>query len=330
MDTWPSAHVSCREWHDGLVDLLTALPAVPRRDVTAFVRSAADVAARLPSPLLERLAALREGRDGYGYLQVTDLPHTPDALPNTPDSRPAPAERPLLSMEGWLLAICTAVGVPTAYRELHAGSLLQDVYPSPHAHPLSAQSSAVPLTLHSEMLYHRWRPDFLLLACSRPDHDGAAGTTVAAARAALPLLGATDRDILRSTRMACGTDLAFRHADGSSPQAHVMVVEGAPADPRLSFDRDLLEPGDPAARRALGALSAALDAVTETVRLRPGDLLILDNARVVHGRSTFVPRWDGHDRWLHRAYARSLPLGREGRPDAGAARHFQTKPFAPC
>ncbi|GAX57097.1 L-asparagine oxygenase [Streptomyces olivochromogenes] len=326
MGTGRSVHMSCGEWRDGLDDLLVALPAVPRHDVTAFARAAAKMAAELPGPLLERLKALRTGQDGHGYLHVTDLPCAPGALPSTPDSRPAPLERPLLAMEGWLLAICTAMGVPTAYRELHSGSLIQDIYPSPNAHPLSAQSSTTALTLHSEMLYHRWRPDFLLLACSRADHDGAAGTTVAAARAALPLLGAAEREILREHRMTCGTDLAFRHTDGSSPQAHVLVVDGVPADPRLAFDRELLEPGDPSARRALQALSEALDEVTDTVRMRPGDLLILDNTRVVHGRTAFTPRWDGHDRWLHRTYARSLPRGPAG---AEAAFPYQTKPFAP-
>ncbi|WP_159024853.1 TauD/TfdA family dioxygenase [Streptomyces sp. CB01373] len=303
-----------------------ALPVVPRHDVAAFVRAAAKVAAILPGPLLERLEALRTGQDGHGYLHVTDLPCAPGALPSTPDNRRAPVERPLLAMEGWLLAICTAMGVPTAYRELHSGSLLQDICPSPNAHPLSAQSSTTPLSLHSEMLYHRWRPDFLLLACSRADHDGAAGTTVATARAALPLLAAAELEVLREHRMTCGTDLAFRHTDGSSPQAHVLVVDNVPGDPRLAFDRDLLQPGDPSARRALRALSEALDEVTDTVRMRPGDLLILDNARVVHGRTAFTPRWDGHDRWLHRTYARS-PRGPAGAKDALP---YQTKPFAPC
>ncbi|MET9107447.1 TauD/TfdA family dioxygenase [Streptomyces zhihengii] len=304
----------------------TSLPAVPRRDVPAFVSASAGVAAALPEPLVKRLRALRSGQDGFGYLHLTGLPFDPCTLPGTPESHPAPADRPLIAMEGWLLAVCTVMGVPTAYRELHAGCLLQDICPSPKAHPLSAQSSATPLLLHSEMLYHRWRPDFLLLACSRADHEGAAGTTVAAARAALPLLGAPERALLREHPMPCATDLVFRDPDGSSPRAQVLVVDGVRDDPLLSFDQELLEPDEPQARQALRALAEALDSVTETVRLRPGDLLILDNSRVVHGRTTFTPHWDGRDRWLHRAYARTLP----GRADAaGPARH-QIKAFAPC
>ncbi|HRE02697.1 MAG TPA: TauD/TfdA family dioxygenase, partial [Ilumatobacteraceae bacterium] len=38
------------------------------------------------------------------------------------------------------------------------------------------------------------------------------------------------------------------------------------------------------------------------VLLEPGDLLIVDNSMVVHGRSPFTPRFDGTDRWLQRAF----------------------------
>ena len=105
MATGRSAHISCREWNDQLGDLAVTLPAVPRLDVTAFVRAAATVAAALPGPLLERLKALRTGQDGLGYLHLTDLPCAPGALPSTPDSWPAPAERALVAMEGWLVGL---------------------------------------------------------------------------------------------------------------------------------------------------------------------------------------------------------------------------------
>ena len=38
------------------------------------------------------------------------------------------------------------------------------------------------------------------------------------------------------------------------------------------------------------------------VVLEAGDLLVLDNHRVVHGRSPFAARFDGADRWVQRAF----------------------------
>ncbi|NBT21304.1 MAG: hypothetical protein EBT17_04190, partial [Actinobacteria bacterium] len=50
--------------------------------------------------------------------------------------------------------------------------------------------------------------------------------------------------------------------------------------------------------------------VTQTVVLGDGDLLVIDNDRAVHGRTPFVPRYDGTDRWLKRALVvRELPHG---------------------
>jgi L-asparagine oxygenase len=38
------------------------------------------------------------------------------------------------------------------------------------------------------------------------------------------------------------------------------------------------------------------------VTLRAGDLLVIDNAVAVHGRSSFPARFDGTDRWIQRTF----------------------------
>jgi hypothetical protein len=38
------------------------------------------------------------------------------------------------------------------------------------------------------------------------------------------------------------------------------------------------------------------------INLQPGDIIILDNNRVVHGRSSFIPKYDGTDRFLVRCF----------------------------
>ena len=54
----------------------------------------------------------------------------------------------------------------------------------------------------------------------------------------------------------------------------------------------------------IARLEAAIEAAAVGVRLRPGDVLLLDNRRTVHSRSSFEPRFDGNDRWLQRVWAR--------------------------
>src|SRR5262249_56017462 len=53
---------------------------------------------------------------------------------------------------------------------------------------------------------------------------------------------------------------------------------------------------------ALEALGALLFRALVGVVLRPGDLLIVDNRKAVHGRTGFRPRYDGTDRWLRRCF----------------------------
>ena len=56
------------------------------------------------------------------------------------------------------------------------------------------------------------------------------------------------------------------------------------------------------------------------VVLTPGDLLMINNRTAVHGRSFFVPRYDGENRWLQRTYLRKdLWTGR----DAASADNFR-------
>jgi alpha-ketoglutarate-dependent taurine dioxygenase len=54
------------------------------------------------------------------------------------------------------------------------------------------------------------------------------------------------------------------------------------------------------------------------VRLAAGDVLVVDNDVVVHGREPFRPRYDGTDRWLKRV---SVHVPGRTRPAAEAAEH---------
>lgn len=55
------------------------------------------------------------------------------------------------------------------------------------------------------------------------------------------------------------------------------------------------------------------------VALTPGDVLVVDNDLVVHGRVPFKARYDGTDRWLKRSSVR-VP-GRRTRPQAERFEH---------
>ncbi len=305
MTTADSPIVPCDAHANALRELRTTLPATPRQDLAAFFAAAAAAADRLPTDLRARLDSfLADGNDA-GYLLLRGLPRDASELPATPTSTPAPVDRPLLAMEASQAIIGSALGYPTGYQELRQGSILQDVYPSPGAHYLSSETSETLLEFHTEMAYHRRQPQFVMLACSRADHENRAATLVASIRRAMPLLPQDVVEYLLSNPMGCRVDVAFRGDDPEhGPVTSVAVLHGDPSDPMLGYDRELLTPADEQAKRCFDVLTEALDKVTESVVLQPGDLLIVDNYRTTHARSPFKPRWDGHDRWLHRMYVR--------------------------
>jgi agmatinase len=305
MTTVDQPIVRCENFASALTELRATLPAVPRADLPAFLAAAATAADRLPAGVVGQLDDFRARGNESGYLLLRGLPWDEGELPPTPASTPAPADRPLLAMEAWLTLVGRRLGFPTGYRELREGTVLQDVYPSPNAHYLSSETSETLLEFHTEMAYHRRQPHYVMLACSRADHEGRAATLVASIRRAFPLLADDVRQYLLARPMPCRVDMAFRGDDPEhGPVTSVQVLSGDPDDPMLGYDRELLTPDTDEGKRGFAELTKALDSVTEEVRLHPGDLLIVDNYRTTHARTPFTPRWDGRDRWLHRMYVR--------------------------
>jgi L-asparagine oxygenase len=58
---------------------------------------------------------------------------------------------------------------------------------------------------------------------------------------------------------------------------------------------------------ALDAFRHALNLpdVAKSIYLEPGDMLLINNRKAIHGRKTFTPQFTGKDRWLQRAYIRT-------------------------
>jgi clavaminate synthase/L-asparagine oxygenase len=304
--TFESPVIDFTEYHDLLNRLRQTLPPVPRTDLPAFFAAAKEASTELPEDVVARLISFRDNGNVDGYLLLRGLPVETE-MPVTPTSTPAPIQRPLIAGEAWLALVGRVLGLPTGYLELRAGTVYHDVYPSPNAHYLSSETSETLLDFHTEMAYHQHQPQYVMLACSRADHERKAATLVASVRKAVPLVDEGNREALMAGPMPCFLDVAFRGDDPeqkSGPKAKVQVLFGDPADPLLGYDRELLAPDTAETTLALAKLSQALDDVTEAVKLTPGDLVIIDNYRTTHARTPFTPRWDGQDRWLHRMYIR--------------------------
>ncbi|MEU5093683.1 TauD/TfdA family dioxygenase [Streptomyces sp. NPDC020996] len=251
----------------------------------------------LPLRLLQAVRAYRNDPGTEGLLLIGGLPLDPAALPPTPhvpDSfEPAPTLPAALAA-----LIGLQLGELVAYRDEKRGALVQNVVPVPALAASQSNGGSVPLEFHTENAFHPDRPDYVGLLCLRPAREGV-GTNIASVRRALPLLTDKEVALLSEPRFLTAAPPSF-HAADCSP-AHP-VLSGAPDDPDIRVDFHATTAVDQEAAAVLLRLRSALATVRRDLELRSGDLVFLDNRLVVHGRSAFVPRYDGRDRWLHRVF----------------------------
>ncbi|MFF5701443.1 TauD/TfdA family dioxygenase [Streptomyces sp. NPDC012794] len=219
-----------------------------------------------------------------------------------------------------LLLLATVMGNPIAWQGQQDGRFVHNIVPSRgHETEQTGASSTVLLSPHTEDAFHPGRAHLLMLGCLR-NPDGIATTAASIRRTRL-----ADTDIALLTRpvLPILPDDAYRAAqgyNGGAPPA-VPALHAGEDGMTLRYDPAYtpLHEADAAYRSAYDRLSEELARVSVAVSLGPGEVLVVDNDLVVHGRVPFRARYDGTDRWLKRASVR-VP-GRRTRPSAEAGEH---------
>jgi len=289
------------------------------------------IGALIPRGALQQILAFRASPYAPSAMLLSGLP-IDDDLPPTPIEASAQPVKPGRISDLALLTVAVLLGEPVAYQAEKHGVLVQNVYPVPSQRETpSNESSDAALGFHTELTFsrtapdrpmHEASPDFVLLLALRCPEDRLAGTSVVDTRAACRRLGARHLAALRSPEFRLRAPYSFtRNGDGSRPWSPPVPLLHGPEDaPSLAFDtacgvRALTVEAEDAVA-ALTAVCTQPD-VGETVHLRAGDLLAINNRRCAHSRSSFPARFDGQDRWLQRVYVRSSiwPLAVES-PDS--------------
>ncbi|MGF1238822.1 TauD/TfdA family dioxygenase [Streptomyces sp. 2-6] len=271
-------------------------------DDRAWLDACRDMSQRLPERLRRRLRAFRHDPRLDGMLLVRNLP-VASALPPTP-AVAGSVERKATPAAGTTALVSMQIGEVIAYRDEKSGALVQNVVPVPGRETQQSNAGSVPLELHVENAFHPHRPDMVALFCVRPDHDGGAGLRVASVRRAIRMLPDDIRKVLGEDRFRTEVPPSFGGGpEGRAPRHPVLSGDFDDPDVRVDFHATrLADEEDEQAAEAMTVLRAALDAITRAVHLLPGDLAVVDNRVALHGRTHFVPRYDGEDRWLHRTF----------------------------
>ena len=262
----------------------------------AFLVQTAHRTVELPADVRDAVNAFRADSTPRGWLSLSGL--ALGVIPATPPE-PTAATTKSHASELLLVAVASLLGEPVGYEPEHDGDMVQNLVPvRASSGRQTSTSSRITLMFHTEAAFHPHRPKYLLLLCLRGDAN--AQTTVASIHDALPQLSAHVIDALFQPRFRCAVDESYLHGRQNSLGTPMAVLSGDRENPAMVFDEDLMVGTDVEAEGALHALGTALAANHGAVTLAAGDLLILDNDVVVHGRSPFEARYDGTDRWVQR------------------------------
>ncbi|MEU9782992.1 TauD/TfdA family dioxygenase [Streptomyces phaeochromogenes] len=280
-------------------------PDHPLVDTPQWLSAALNASSLLPRTLLHALRAFRHDPGPQGTLLLRGLPVVAgEQLPPTPGV-PNSVEPVPTTAAAVIATVMLQLGEVIAFRNEKHGHLVQNVVPVPGHEVSQSNAGSVLLELHIENAFHANRPDYVGLLSIREDPTGDAKLCTSSIRRALPLLDADVLQVLAEPRFRTDAPPSFgaRDGDGDGARSVHPILQGDLADPNVVVDFAATHPQDDMAKIAMAALRDAFVTTMSAHRLQVGDLAVVDNRVTVHGRTSFVPRYDGSDRWMERVYA---------------------------
>ena len=268
-------------------------------DDPGWVAAARAMAGALPERLRATLREYRHDPGPQGALLIGGLPFEEAEIPPTPSVAES-VERFATVPAAIQVLISLQLGEIGAYRSEKGGALVQNVVPVPGKETFQGNAGSTVLEMHVENAFHVSRPDYVGLMCLRNDHGNQAKLRVSCIRRALCLVDDKTERLLHEARFVTDPPPSFGGRDAAA-EPHA-VLTGDRADPNVQVDFTSTHPLDDEAAGAMEQLEKAFAEVAEEVLLQRGELALVDNRLALHGRTSFVPRYDGRDRWLHRTF----------------------------
>lgn len=295
---------------DELVDQL--MEQRSKCSVDDWLRAAKEAGRDLPVDLRHALEHLKRKR-GEPALLVHGLGVDDVTIGPTPahwrDCKPFDPASVTLRQEAVVALLGQSLGEIFGYASLQDGGLVHNLLPIVGAErDQSGHGSTATLKWHTEDAFTPLRADYLALMGLR-NREGIA-TTVCGLEA-LDALGpgemsglqearfrvVPDHEHLRSQSRGKGPSILGDHVHDTQ----VPILRKGPGGHEIVIDSVYMSPVGAAAATAFRKAGEVIASSLERVAVGPGEVLILDNRRAVHGREKFQAKFDGTDRWLLKA-----------------------------
>jgi L-asparagine oxygenase len=284
------------------VELVRRYPAGSLHDED-LLAEAESMSAGLSEGLKRVVLDFRNHSNQHGGMLISGLPIECTVATPAADQEVYRWQELPLETTGQLL-VMSLMGQAFAFADEKEGLLIQDVFPKATHAARQENSGSVLMELHTEDGFHPHAPEWLSLLCLRggSGHEGVSVTS--SVLTALPDLDEATVSALRRP------DFRIRISSSFLPEGTVGPLYSEPAPilsgsrecPDLLLDMNASEATTAAGEAALAALVEAVESHLRGFLPQPGDLVIVDNRRAVHGRTGFTPRYDGSDRWLRRIF----------------------------
>lgn len=293
-----------------------------------LLRRLSIYAHRLPERIVECLTDFRYQENEEGVCLIKGFRIDDEKLIRTPAHwREVQQDEQVRQTEMFLLTVTALLGDAIGWSTQQDGRIVHNILPiKGDEYKQIGSGTLVDLVWHTEEAFHPCRCDYVVLLCLR--NNERAATTFSSVKnlqiseADKELLFGANFSIYPDDSHLTGENISAAHFENinrmNTLPAKVPVLFGSYFHPYLCIDPYYMEKntGNEKLDQALQNITRALDNNLQQVVLEPGDILFLDNYKVVHGRSAYQARFDGTGRWLKRVnIARDLRKSSHLRPD---------------
>jgi L-asparagine oxygenase len=298
-----------------LVDLAFQIFANPSNQPELFCLQSKECSEKVPQRIKIILQSFAKNGTKTGYLMIKNIlfdniaPNLPFPIsmsfPKTPDNNNSKIGENTMLARIQSILLCVIAEI-VSYEAEGYGRLFQDVVPiKKMENEQTSVGSNTELEIHTEQAFSKLRPDILSLACIRG--DPLAQTYILPVKSILENLYDEERELLRLPLWKTGVDLSFKLNQNEFIEGDIRgpfpIISGDEHDPKLVFDQDLMFGINEESNNLFKKVIDIYYQYRNQHNLQTGEIILIDNMRAVHGRSSFYPKYDGADRFLIRCFA---------------------------
>ena len=287
---------------DSILIFLNRITANPSDSPELFCNQCKTISPLLPTDIKQILDQFSNKTHSFVLFRTSvPIPLTTEMITPENSNQHIGETTILAKIQGIIL---NYLGEMIAYEAEGNGYLFQDIVPVKSMATLqSSVGSNIELEIHTEQAFSNLRPDILCLACLKTDEN--AWTYFLTIDTLLSQLTSDEIELLHQPLWYIGVDLSFKLHGNEFIEGDIRgPISILNADSSsLVFDQDLMRGITEEAQQMILKIVDIYYKHRIAYCLEPGDILLLDNRYIVHGRSPFFPKYDGNDRFLVRAFA---------------------------